>query len=319
MVPVRPSSVGEWFTSGRRGMSMSMGRDIRQEGRSSPTASMGGMPTGGVRGMGMTMGVDMRPSQHQHSVRPSRTHNSTLQPPNGAHPRFPVEFALVQSRNIQISTSRPPDTSPRGAQFMQNHTEPVTSRAQCPNEECPICLEGADAHACIKIKKITGCSHLIGRACLEEMLNRQPDNKKECPLCRTEWIPEDGIWQDSDEWARLAQGREHERHGVAQMPGPRGGREPSYRDVRDARRGQRAEISQFLEGVGGMGGDQRGGVELPPGFDFPSSPFRPNFSFGRDGPFGSDGPFGQNRSFVGRQNGFGGGFGSGGPPGFSDF
>jgi hypothetical protein len=51
------------------------------------------------------------------------------------------------------------------------------------------------------------------------MLKHEPERKKECPLCRTEWIKEDGIWQDSPEFAALAGGMVP----TGRVPGGRGG------------------------------------------------------------------------------------------------
>ena len=89
--------------------------------------------------------------------------------------------------------------------FMSEHTDFLShADTQSPkNTECPICLEGIEEHICVKVHD---CGHMIGMKCLEEMLKRDPDKKKECPLCRTEWIAEDGIWQDSPAFAALAHG-----------------------------------------------------------------------------------------------------------------
>ena len=99
------------------------------------------------------------------------------------------------------------DTSESTVDFLQRHTQPVVHGGANapPNTNCPICLEPPSAtHRCVQIKGIPGCSHLIGRECLEELLEHQRGDKKECPLCRTEWLPEDGIRQGAEEWQRLA-------------------------------------------------------------------------------------------------------------------
>lgn len=108
------------------------------------------------------------------------------------------------------------------AGFMQRHTQPVSPDTAdgAPNAECPICLDPPSArHHCVKIVGVRGCSHLIGRECLREFLMQRAEEKKECPLCRAKWVPEDGIWQDSEEWQQLAQGH---RGGDGAVGGRRG-------------------------------------------------------------------------------------------------
>jgi hypothetical protein len=109
----------------------------------------------------------------------------------------------------------------RTGKFMSEHTEFLghADTNEPPNSKCPICLEGITEHLCLKIVNVPGCRHLIGMKCLEEMLKRSPDNKKECPLCRAEWIPEAGIWQDSPAFAALA----HGGGGRSRVPGGRTG------------------------------------------------------------------------------------------------
>ena len=101
------------------------------------------------------------------------------------------------------------DSGDRAAKFMAEHTDFLShaDTSEPPNTECPICLEGIEDHICVKITNIPGCQHLIGMKCLEELLKRNPDEKKECPLCRAQWIKEDGVWQGSEEWNDLAGGR----------------------------------------------------------------------------------------------------------------
>jgi hypothetical protein len=86
----------------------------------------------------------------------------------------------------------------RAEEFMSSHTDFLshTDTSDPPNTECPICLEGITEHICIKITNVSGCKHMIGLQCLQEMLEHRPDDKKQCPLCRTVWIPGLGHWQD---------------------------------------------------------------------------------------------------------------------------
>ena len=48
---------------------------------------------------------------------------------------------------------------------------------------------------------------MIGRDCLKEMLLNRPDDQKRCPICRAEFLGEDGIWQDSEQFQQLANGQ----------------------------------------------------------------------------------------------------------------
>ena len=105
------------------------------------------------------------------------------------------------------------------AEFLQQHTQPFAEdRANAPpNSECPICLEPPSAsHFCVQIKDIPGCNHMIGRDCLRELLIRNSDEKKECPLCRTEFVGSNLIEQRSDRWNHLAQGRGGPARGPSQ-------------------------------------------------------------------------------------------------------
>lgn len=98
-------------------------------------------------------------------------------------------------------------TGDRAAQFMEQHTDFLNHEDSTdpPNTDCPICLESIEEQVCVQIKQINGCSHVIGLSCLQEFLECDPDRKKECPLCRTEWIPEEGMWQTDEAWFRLGQ------------------------------------------------------------------------------------------------------------------
>jgi hypothetical protein len=95
----------------------------------------------------------------------------------------------------------------RAQQFIATHTDFLShaDASDPPNTECPVCLDGIEDHICVKIISIRGCTHLIGLDCLEKMLDHQPDDKKECPMCRTVWMPENGDWQnDPPLWQRAA-------------------------------------------------------------------------------------------------------------------
>ncbi|RMZ68237.1 zinc ion binding [Pyrenophora seminiperda CCB06] len=96
------------------------------------------------------------------------------------------------------------------AEFMREHTLPVVepNANGAPNTECPICLEPpSGSHLCVQIKNVPGCIHMIGRACLMELFEHNSDEKKECPLCRTEFLPSNFVVQGSEAWNQLAQGR----------------------------------------------------------------------------------------------------------------
>jgi hypothetical protein len=86
----------------------------------------------------------------------------------------------------------------RAQQFVTSHTDFLShaDTSDPPNTECPVCLDGIEDHICVKIVNVRGCKHLIGLECLEKMLNHRSNDKKECPMCRTMWIPEDSAWED---------------------------------------------------------------------------------------------------------------------------
>ncbi|EUC46775.1 hypothetical protein COCMIDRAFT_35641 [Bipolaris oryzae ATCC 44560] len=87
--------------------------------------------------------------------------------------------------------------------FMQQCTQPlsaVVSGSEPPNTECPICLEPpSETHECVQIRGVPGCTHLIGRVCLRQWFVNRPDGEKNCPLCRTQWLSQQGIWEIEDE------------------------------------------------------------------------------------------------------------------------
>lgn len=86
--------------------------------------------------------------------------------------------------------------------FMDRYTQapsPVVADAP-PNTECPICLEPpSETHECVQIRGVPGCTHLIGRSCLRQWFINRPDDKKDCPFCRTQWVSQQGIWDIEDE------------------------------------------------------------------------------------------------------------------------
>ncbi|KAG9193486.1 hypothetical protein G6011_03521 [Alternaria panax] len=107
---------------------------------------------------------------------------------------LPIEFEPVP---LAEDSERTESGEQRVNRFVAQHTEPLTTAntTSTTNTDCPICMENATAHACVKIKAIAGCEHMIGQDCLKELLNRQTDNKKTCPLCRAVWLRESGVWQ----------------------------------------------------------------------------------------------------------------------------
>ncbi|CAG5159450.1 uncharacterized protein ALTATR162_LOCUS5589 [Alternaria atra] len=114
---------------------------------------------------------------------------------------FPIEFDPVPLEEDMGPTE---SSEQRVNRFIAHHTEPLssTNTTSTTNTDCPICMENADAHPCVKIKGIAGCEHMIGRDCLKELLSRQADDEKTCPLCRATWLGENGLWQDSEQWRR---------------------------------------------------------------------------------------------------------------------
>ncbi|KAF1830529.1 hypothetical protein BDW02DRAFT_98656 [Decorospora gaudefroyi] len=126
----------------------------------------------------------------------STTHEHLLQP----HPH-PHSATTVRD------PAAVPDRTETLESFIRHHTHPISSSSSAPpNTDCPICLEPASAtHPCVQITGIEGCTHLIGTECLRQLLLSRPEGRKQCPLCRAQWVPEDGVWQDSEEWRRLGE------------------------------------------------------------------------------------------------------------------
>ncbi|KAH7071351.1 hypothetical protein BKA63DRAFT_555295 [Paraphoma chrysanthemicola] len=107
------------------------------------------------------------------------------------------------------SSHSSPSPATRATAFLANHTAVLHSDPSPPlNTECPICLEGIEAHNCMKIVNVPGCEHLFGLKCLERMLKNDPDGEKECPLCHTVWYgeEEDGVWEEMGDGDELVQG-----------------------------------------------------------------------------------------------------------------
>lgn len=96
--------------------------------------------------------------------------------------------------------------SARIARFMMNHTcKPNHSTGH--SNTCPICLEGEAEHLCVQIYNVQGCNHLIGYDCLKAMLSFNEDDEKRCPLCRTVWLEEKGVWQNTSNFPYTANPR----------------------------------------------------------------------------------------------------------------
>ncbi|KAI4952818.1 hypothetical protein J4E91_003292 [Alternaria rosae] len=136
------------------------------------------------------------------------------------------------------------------ASFMAENTQPLGGAIPPPNAECPICLEPPSAsHLCVQIKDIPECNHLIGRECLKEMLVNRPDDAKKCPICRAEFLGEDGIWQDSEQFQQL---------GWGGPPGYGGGPPPGYGGPPPRPAGYGGGLPQAPPGFG------RGAPQMPP-------------------------------------------------------
>jgi hypothetical protein len=135
---------------------------------------------------------------HTHPMRPGDSLHS-----HGASPfgMFPVEF---EHQPLHEDMGPTQSSEERVNNFILRHTEPLTAAntTSTRNTDCPICMENTTVHFCVKIKGIAGCEHMIGRDCLKELLKRQPDDEKPCPLCRAVWLPENGVWQNSEQWGR---------------------------------------------------------------------------------------------------------------------
>lgn len=107
---------------------------------------------------------------------------------------FPEEFDPNPVAEDRVPTER---SERRINHFIAQHTEPLTAAntTSTTNTDCPICMEDATAHDCVKIKGIVGCEHMIGQNCLKEFLSRQWNRDKTCPLCRAVWL-RNGVWED---------------------------------------------------------------------------------------------------------------------------
>jgi len=138
---------------------------------------------------------------HTHPT-PSHRHGYVPVPTRGG---FPVEF---EPHPLPADYQPTESSEQRINNFIARNTGPLTTAntTSTKNTDCPVCMENAVAHPCVKIKGIQGCEHMIGRDCLKEFLKQRPDDEKTCPLCRAVWLAENGVWQDSDQWSeRIAQ------------------------------------------------------------------------------------------------------------------
>ncbi|KAF2023348.1 hypothetical protein EK21DRAFT_94986 [Setomelanomma holmii] len=138
-------------------------------------------------------------THHHHVKRP----HPQAKPSQHSHTAQPISTRPL--KHMQHPSVKMP--SDRASSFLTKHTDFLShADGDPPNTNCPICLDSIEEHICVKIVNIPGCGHVIGMKCLEELLKRSPDDRKECPLCRAVWIEEDGIWQGSEEWNALANG-----------------------------------------------------------------------------------------------------------------
>ncbi len=83
-------------------------------------------------------------------------------------------------------------------------------------------------HVCVQIKGVGDCKHVFGLECLQAYLGRNPESKKECPLCRQEWIPEAGVWQDDGRHGRRMMPAQHVRHPFPAQAHGQGARHDAY-------------------------------------------------------------------------------------------
>ncbi|CAG5159458.1 uncharacterized protein ALTATR162_LOCUS5593 [Alternaria atra] len=211
--PYRNSMRGGQVPNG--GMGMGMGVGMLPQGRPPPGSLLGGRSTG-------------RPGAFQSVFwtggNPFRVNGVNGRAGGGQDSRpdsaFRFEMEPAPMRQDGGLTQESADDM---AWFMQERTQPVGDGGIAPpNAECPICLEPPSAsHLCVQIKGIEGCNHLLGRNCLKEMLLNRPDDQKRCPICRAEFLGEDGIWEDSEEFQQLGNG--HNAGGRAPNQGPHPG------------------------------------------------------------------------------------------------
>ncbi|KAG9193482.1 hypothetical protein G6011_03517 [Alternaria panax] len=186
------------------------------QGRPLPGSLLDGRPTGRPGAFQSSFWTGPNPFRVNGATGPvnGRADDGQGSRPDGAFRHEVEPAAMRQDRGLSQEAAE------EMAWFMQERTQPVgDSGSTAPNAECPICLEPPSAsHLCVQIKGIEGCSHLIGRNCLKEMLLNRPDDQKRCPICRAEFLGEDGIWQDSDQFQQLANGQNAGRR--APPPGP---------------------------------------------------------------------------------------------------
>ncbi|KAF2025709.1 hypothetical protein EK21DRAFT_93029 [Setomelanomma holmii] len=107
-------------------------------------------------------------------------------PARPAPPPVPGPPAAVPPTPTQPKSVAAASESTRTTAFFVAHTTPDTQNSLI--EECPICLDNYTSEQCLRITGIPGCTHRIGKTCLEEMLRNRASDEKKCPLCRTLWI-----------------------------------------------------------------------------------------------------------------------------------
>ncbi|MCD9644689.1 hypothetical protein HAX54_033101 [Datura stramonium] len=67
------------------------------------------------------------------------------------------------------------------------------SEIEDPPESCAVCLYEFDTED--EIRRLTNCPHVFHRSCVDRWMDH---DRKTCPLCRTQFIPEDmmGIFNE---------------------------------------------------------------------------------------------------------------------------
>jgi hypothetical protein len=230
---------------------------------------------GGGHGLGISGMGDPRATGFRSSDPPN---------PSQGPPAFNVEFYPDDDER----PVRRAHGDSRAAQFMEQHTEFISQRnaSNRTNDACPICLEGITEHVCVRIKGIPGCKHIIGLECLQAFLENNPEAKKECPMCRKEWLPEDpalGMWEDDPRMAAMRG-----------MGGPRQAQMGGMGGMGDPRQAQ----------MGGMGGAPGGAPRHVRDHGARGHPSSRGAPYGYD-EYGGD-PRGSGRPLGGHDGGYGG-------------
>jgi hypothetical protein len=151
-----------------------------------------------------------RDMNNQATPRREDVHNQA----SGPYVYLPVEF---EPTPLEEAIEPTQTGEQRINRFIARHTEPLTTAntTSTTNTNCSICMENATAHACVKIRGIAGCEHMIGKDCLKELLLRRPGYEKTCPLCRAVFLRVNGVWQNSQGWGRRT-GRANQ--GISSVP-----------------------------------------------------------------------------------------------------